>query len=33
MEQKDGVLAWLKLLRAEQNNIANVHGALQELEK
>jgi hypothetical protein len=33
MEQKDGVPAWLKPLRAKQNNIANIHGALQELEK
>jgi hypothetical protein len=33
MEQKDGVPAWLKPLRAEQNDIANIHGALQELKK
>src|ERR1700710_2466231 len=33
MERKDGVPAWLEPLSVEQNEIANVHGALQELEK
>ena len=33
MERKDGVPAWLEPLSVEQNEIANIHGALQELEK
>ena len=33
MEKKDGVPAWLETARAQRNGVANVHGALQELEK
>jgi hypothetical protein len=33
MDQKDGVPAWLEPLKAEQKQIANIHGALIELEK
>jgi hypothetical protein len=33
MERKNGVPAWLEPLRVKQNEIANIHGALKELEK
>ncbi|TEY30982.1 hypothetical protein BOTCAL_0830g00020 [Botryotinia calthae] len=33
MTKEDGVPNWLEPIRFETNNIANVHGALQELEK
>lgn len=32
-ERKDGVPAWLEPLRVKQNEIANIHGALKELER
>jgi hypothetical protein len=33
MERKDGVPTWLEPLRVKPNKIANIHGALKELEK
>ncbi|KAK6609212.1 hypothetical protein H4I96_03143 [Botrytis cinerea] len=33
MTKEDGVPDWLEPIKFEKNNIANVHGALQELEK
>jgi hypothetical protein len=33
MEAKDGVPAWLEPLKPDQNKVANIHGALKELEK